>query len=592
MSRVASRVRPPKARLVKIMVPVALVVVTVVAVSFFMVPEADLAELDRDLCPLAATDIAGHVVVLLDVGKPLAENASLPAGIIGRVTDAMDGQTELRVMALESGPTAELRLLGRLCKPFSNDQLTVTAAKDSSPPLRDCNDLPAQLPPNTRASAGEFCRLRDDLFDRVTTLASVSASGEPVRDVHLIEGIEESLLDLAGRSRPSLHIVSDMIQHAPWHSHVELVPRDWTMAVLADARNRRDAPMPVELPAIADLAVTIHYVALQGLTDKRRIATGHKAFWREFFAASAASLRIEDEPAVLAYETVRYGPSAEEIAAMEAERVRLEREETQRLRDSIAAEAAALEAEAAALEEGRRAADQARAEAVAARRAAEERAAELQRQTDELQAEAARLEAQRLEAQRLEAERRDLALPQEPGSAQSQTASAPPLPNPQRPDSAGYAQPAPSDIPRSEQQSVPDSPALPTLDLPESAAMPGSSPVGATAVETCIATRTDELPDDLYPQPLSSWLRRRGQRVDYGSADVVVDYAIGPDGRVTDAAINEKASRAEQPRYLNLFAMVAVDTVTEWTFTFDEVDGCERSQPRSVALQFRYPGSS
>ena len=584
MSRVASRVRPPKTRLIKIMVPVALVVVTVVAVSFFVVPEADLAELDRDLCPLSATDIAGHVVVLLDVGKPLAANAGLPAGIIGRVTDAMDRQTELRVMALESGPTAELRLLGRLCKPFSNDQLTVTAAKDNSPPLRDCNDLPAQLPPNTRASAGEFCRLRDDLFDRVTTLALASASGEPVRDVHLIEGIEESLLNLAGRSRPSLHILSDMIQHAPWHSHVELVPRDWTMAVLADARDRRDAPMPVELPAIADLAVTIHYMARQGLTDKRRIATGHKAFWREFFAASAGSLRIEDEPAVLAYETVRYGPSAEEIAAMEAERARLEREETQRLRDRLAAEAAALE-------EGRRAADQARAEAVAARRAAEERAAELQRQTDELQAEAARLEAQRLEAQRLEGERRDLALGQEPGSAQPQTAPAPRLPNPQQPGSAGDAQPAPvGDVPRSEQQSAPDVPALPTLDLPENAAT-GSSPVVAASVEACVAARTNGLPDDLYPQPLSSWLRRRGQRVDYGSADVVVDYTIGPDGRVTDAAINDKASRAEQPRYMNLFAMVAVDTVTEWTFTFDEIDGCERSQSRSVVLQFRYPGS-
>ena len=570
MSRVTSRMRPRgEPRGFKIVIPVALIVVIVFAAWFLVVPEADVAELDQELCPLSAADIAGHVVVLLDAGKPLGEHVGLPARAIGRVTDAMEGQTELRVMALGSGPTAKLRPLGRLCKPFSNEQLTATAAKDSSRPMRDCNDLPAQLPPDTRTFAVEFCRLRDDLLDRVTTtLASAPAIAKAVKDVHLVEGIEESLLDLANRLRPSLHIFSDMIQHTPWHSHAELVPRDWTMAVLAVARDQPDAPVPVELPTVADLAVTIHYMTRQGLTDNRRNATVHKAFWREYFALTGANLVIEDEPAELAYETVRYGPSAEELAAMEAERLRREREETQRLRDQVAAEAAALE-------ESRRAADQARADAAAAQRAADERAAELGRQAAELQAEAERLAAA-----------------QAPEPTQSQAGAAPGPAEAQRAAGAGDEQIALGDSPQAEQPSVPDPPVRTTLEPPAPVGTPEPPPVEDMAVTACAATRIDELPEDLYPQALSSWLRRRGQRVDYGFADIVVDYAIGADGLVTNAAINAKESRAEKPRYLNLFAVVAVDTVADWSFTFDVIDGCEAAQQRSVLLQFRYPGRS
>ena len=581
MARSASRVRlAANPRAVKYVVLMTLAGLIVVGVLLYRGPEADLAEVDLALCPLSVDELAGHVVLLLDLDKPLGEHATLPGKMIERLMRSMDGQTQLRVMALEGSATAPRLLVGRLCKPFSNDQLTVTAAKDGFEPLRDCDNLPAQLPPGTRAMAGEFCRRRDELIDRVTGLARASGA-TPVADVHLIEGIEESLLELADTPAPALHLLSDMIQHTPWYSHAERPPSDWTMAALAEARQQPDAPFTVDIPVVDGLTVTIHYMAWQGLTDGRRVAAQHQTFWRDYFGNSAETVIIEPQPVTLAYEAAPYGPTAAELAAAEAERLRREREQAAQLRERVAAEATALEA-------SRQAAEQAQQEAVAAQRAADERAAQLARQADELEAEAARLQAERKELVRRQ--RDSLQADAAPAEAEVAEASEPASPNATLPD--GPAEPAPVAAP-DELASAPSSPPVPVQASPELAVEPdppaddspdGDDPVGPL----CAVTLTSEIPDDLYPPPLSSWLRRRGQRIDYGSADIVVDYVIDDEGRTTEVALNERESRAEDPRYLNLFAMVAVDTVSEWTYVFEATDDCQRTRASSTRLQFRY----
>lgn len=579
MSRAASRVRlAADTRAVKYVLLLTLAGLIAVGVLLYRGPEADLAELGPALCPLSAEEFAGHVVLLLDLDKPLGENITLPGTIIERLTHAMDGNTELRVMALEGSPTAPLLLLGRVCKPFSNDQLTVTAAKDSSEPFRDCDNVPAQLPPNTRALAGEFCRRRDELIDRVTGLAAASGT-TPVADVHLIEGIEESLLDLADSPAPALHLLSDMIQHTAWYSHAERSPSDWTMAALAEARQQPDAPFKVELPVVDDLTVTIHYLTWRGLTDSRRVAAEHQAFWQDYFASRAKTVVVDPQPAALVYEAVRYGPTAAELAAEEAARLQREREEAEQLRERVAAEAAALEAR-------RQAAEQAQQEALAAQRAAEERAAQLAQQADELEAEASRIEAERRELTQRQRQASEASVPPVAAEATEEPASAS--------DTTADAAAGPPGVPADEQAvSVSRSPPAATPAQVEPAPEP-SPPTDASlagvdpTTPLCTATLTNEIPDDFYPPPLSRWLRRRGQRIDYGSADIVVDYVIDDDGRATEVALNERESRAEDPRYLNLFASVAVDAVSEWTYVFETTDGCERRQADSVRFQFRY----
>lgn len=72
----------------------------------------------------------------------------------------------------------------------------------------------------------------------------MARSAVPVENAFLVEAIEEIGFALAAVAGPkSLYVVSDMLAHADWYSHIELGWESWDFASYVAARAKQDALM-------------------------------------------------------------------------------------------------------------------------------------------------------------------------------------------------------------------------------------------------------------------------------------------------------------------------------------------------------------
>ncbi len=518
-----------------------LVVALVGGVILFSRPMAPEVRRDAQLCPVDAGDLRGGTAVFLfDFRKPLDPTGrSAPATLLRNAIQGLGENTEIVAFSLSGEERAPRMPVGRLCKPYDNAALQPDTAKDRQAGLRDCDDLPAQITPELRESATRFCGQRDLLIGRVHALAAEAPpAGREVSDSYLVEAIEDIALELRQRARPHvLHVFSDMLQHAPWYSHLD---RDWTtwdhegFSEALRAQNwfvdRRPAP--------GRLRVEVFYLPRTGLTDQPRAASLHQEFWRRYF--EGADVTFHGSAPVAAYTARRVTN-----VPTEAERAERERAEAERLLQRVREEQDALRREQLALEE--QAAEQRRLEAER-RRAQEERARELERR--QIEAERRRREA--TERARLAEE----APAARVASGASEAPGEPPAESP-APDAAAGAPPDPA-------PAVERAP-----DGPEPCALTFASGAGEESVA--------------YP---------RGGRMNYGNAVVTVRYEVDERGATVDGevAIVRERSRVDRERYLDLFAELAIETVRAWTFVpADPEDrSCVMEQVRTTSFRFTY----
>ena len=373
-----SRGRP----LARFVVPVLLMVGVVWA---FIVLSNRAPGLDDDLCPNLAADLAGRTVALFDFRKPLdPEHRGLPARLLREIAERVPGRGELRTYIL-SGEAAEPRVfLGRFCKPGSRG--AGRTARGAPAPGAGCDALPDASGVERPPAMDGFCARRDALAARLDLLAAAERGG-PVRDAFLVEALEDTRLELAAApGAKALYVLSDMIQHADWYSHLDLPPEEWDFPGFADLREAEAALFGAPPPLVAGLRGTLFYIPRRGVTDAVDARTRHRTFWQAYFRGSVA---FEDQPVMAAYaaEPLMGQLTELEVATREQERLARERERADLLREQLERENAALaEARARAATERRELdAQQARWEAD---RAEEQR----------------RMEAERAEVERLRAE--------------------------------------------------------------------------------------------------------------------------------------------------------------------------------------------
>ncbi|MCY4012144.1 MAG: hypothetical protein OXG82_05445 [Gammaproteobacteria bacterium] len=357
----------------------------------------EAALLDADLCPTQDISSA-RAVYLVDAHKPLdADLEPLPGKLLRRLTLELDADAELSVFAVGADSAAPRTYVGRICKPYDNAQLQVAGAKDQTSTRRDCDDLPAQIPPVLRDAAGRFCRRRAALERRLDALPRLPV-GAPLKQAPLAEALEASLDDLAATTaRPAtLYVLSDMLHHAPGFSHLDRGARqDHAAFQGAVRRNKGERPSP------SGVGVEVFYLPRAGLTDEPGAELAHKRFWRRFFAGTVVS--FTDQPTAAAYPSRPLLPPAPALgAAAPSDPV-----PTSDADDPAAAELAELRN---GLADERRKAQQLLDEI--AQRQAE--LADMERRMEEREAEEARRRADDLaalqeERSQIEAERRDLA---------------------------------------------------------------------------------------------------------------------------------------------------------------------------------------
>ena len=244
------------------------------------------------LCDGSAT--AGTVHLLLDLRKPVAAGVSATATL--EVARRLPAGTELAVFAVGDDPRTPRHHVGQLCRPYEDDALQVATAKDGGRERRDCDNLPAQISPALRTAATTYCRERSALARHVDQL---EAAADPrVADAYLVEAIAESVRGLAAAPEPrALYVHSDMLQHAPWYSHLDL---DWPEWVFEDFAAIPDTDPPSRRADVpAGLRVRVLYVPRIGLTDAPRAQTAHRVFWRRYF--DGADLAFESRAPLAVY---------------------------------------------------------------------------------------------------------------------------------------------------------------------------------------------------------------------------------------------------------------------------------------------------
>ena len=597
--------RPPQAssnRRLFFYIPPLLISIVVVALLFLIdTSETDLAR-DMDLCPVEAGGIAARSVFLLDLRKPLPEQGrSLGSEALRALTLELGANTELEVFAVTDNAGAPRQLLDRLCKPYSNADLAFEGAKDRRREVRDCDDLPAQLPNHVRGNAEQFCARRTLLGERIEQLAA-AAPAAPLANAYLVEALEETSLELSELSgRRSLYVFSDMLQHTPWYSHLELGWNGWSFADFMEMRTAQDALVGPRPPPIPGLDVSIFYVPRTGVTDLPRMKRVHQHFWQEYFAEAKPSFH---EQALMPEYPV--APLMNRLTEAEQERTRLrqEREEAERLLAQVEQERAAL--------------DEARRQANAEERAQQVRMDELRRQSELLQAEEARRIAAQAEAAR-QAQAEEEALAPEPEEA---VAEAPPdepsqpVATEAPPDAA--PQPAVAETPTPEppapelpavaettapEPPAPEPPAVAETPAPESpAAAPAEAPEAedADAQAQAEALAADVSGDSVALGPCEAHLKPRFHdeiaaypgRIDYGSATVVIQFTLNDRGETVPGSVEMLSERsvAEQPAYLSLFSQQALNLVRRWEFDFADAETgeCARSQQLVTQFGFQY----
>ena len=501
--------------------------------------DAGSRRLDADLCQTEGGGIAGSATLLLDFRKPLeAAQLGVPGALLHDLSLELGANTELRVFVLTADADAPRQALARVCKPYDNADLSIPTAKDQRNIVRDCDDLPAQLPGTLREAASSFCTRRDALRRRIDALARRSGE-EPIANAYLVEALVATEMEFADRPAPhALYIFSDMLQHAPWYSHLELGWTDWSFENFAAMREVR-YPSFSRWPAVAGRFVKVFYVPRRDLTTEPRARQAHKQFWRDFFVN--AQVTFQDQWANSAYAVVPLMllPTEAEIAARE-------REAAERLLAQVEQEQALLEG---TQEQQQR-----------ARQELEDRIRE--RET--------RLEAERKRLQQLAQEQQK----QQEAQQRSDQVSRP-------------SQPPPTVANGPDERSESDI-ALPATSDTEAADGRGGD------VDAADAPPADALPCDIELAPefdAPAAYPARG-RFNFGDASVRVRYTVDAQGATVDTEVfvDPDESSASRPRHFERFANTVRQTVRRWEFVFEDADAnmCTRRQQLATTFEFRY----
>ena len=556
-------------------------------------------ELDGDLCPVADGGIAARALYLVDLQKPLDEGRrTLPGALLRSLTLELGAHTELRVFALTQDSAAPRRLLDRLCKPYGNADLAAEGAKDQGSAIRDCDNLPAQIPQHIRDGATKFCARRGALSERLDRLAE-RQSIEPVGSAYLIEALEETSLEFAELppGPRSLHIFSDMMQHARWYSHADLGWNGWSFSGFRERRQAQDEFVGPRPPAIADAAVTLYYTPRQGVTSLPRAKAVHKNFWRSYFRdAAGIDPRFDEQPTMAAYQSAPLMNQQAEVA--EAEQTEQEREQLRQEQEEAQQQIAEIERQQAEME-------QARQQAEAEEREREARMAELRQAREQLaQEEAERQRAEAAEAAAAEAAEQEEAAPPEPAIAQTPPEEEP-VPEPPAVAQAEAEaeppaeQPAPQEAPAAQPEEAAAEAATPAVaeaepeppaeepSLPAPPAEAAEPPAVAASPPPPCALRLKSPflnAGDIYPG---------GHRVDYGAATIIASYVVNERGETEDDQILIDAERSvvERARHFDLFADEVRSLVGRWEFDFTQPEdgsACTRGQALSSQFQFQF----
>lgn len=259
---------------------------------------------DGDLCPIPPDEPAGSATYLLDLRKPVGD-VSAPGRALRDVLAELGKNEELRVYALTGDPAAPRQRIERLCKPYAQADLAVQGAKSLG--RRDCDDLPAQISERVYAGAQRFCERRTALEARLEVLAS--ARRRAVSDGYLIEAFEQTARAMARRPQPRrLYVYSDMVQHAPWYSHLDIAWPSWSYEAFASLRGG-EAPSDGATAGASLAHVVVFQLLRARLTEPLRPRYAHQTFWRDYFRETrGAEVTFRELPATPGYAATRLMP--------------------------------------------------------------------------------------------------------------------------------------------------------------------------------------------------------------------------------------------------------------------------------------------
>ena len=560
-----------------------LVLVGVVLVVTLVDREQTLERnLGDNLCPPDTTGIKASAALVVDLAKPL-HDTSFVSGLVGTVTRDLGMDEELRVYAITvpDGVASAPTLVGRICKPYNNADLLFGPAKDQSGAWRDCDDLPAQLPPTLRELAGSFCAARDQLQSAIDTLtieAEQRQFGANVAATDMVATLRDMSGALSTRPAPrKLFIFSDMLQHAARYSHFDL---DWTRWAAAEYVGESSDSVT------SDLSVSIFYLPRQRLTDPLRLRNAHQQFWRSFF--QGAQVRFQDLPAKPAYAVERLMPVESDEEEDEV------REET----DRLLAETELLQEVTGKVAEARdRLADLRQQPAAQTTDADDESsAADAANAGDSGTAETPPPEPQTAvdsppPAAVVPIQTPAVATPSE-AEVDSPDDGPPEIPaTNESPNSAELAveddaEPVPALAERNEDaapaasEPAPATPEPPPATPPPPAAELAVADVPSPAAGTCEVTVQPRFLAQPYPDD---------RRVNYGDATVVVDFLLDESGATVDAEVlwRSEESSSTRPRNLDALAADTLADVRDWEVDFSSTSACAEPQRRRATFTYR-----
>ena len=576
-----------------------LLVLSIVGGSILMYiePSRDRVSLDGDLCPSDVGEITGRVVFLFDFTKPLnAPQASLPSELLNDVSLLMERNQELRLFSLTDSQIAPRVLLSRFCKPFANQDLQIKAAKDHGGALRDCDNLPAQLPVDIRESATAFCARREALKFTLDGLAEQDWQEErKVESAYLIDALEDIRLDLAEKPGPHLvYVFSDMMQHAQWYSHLDQEWTDWTYDDFAELMSSQNWVLG-NRPRDSGLQVEVFYLPRRGWTDQPRVREAHQRFWRQYFESASVAFHNQAPAPPYRAEPLMNVLTESEEAARERlvveqllKEVREEQQELERQREEtrrrLQEEQQRLEAERDRLRTAENQRDTVQDES----READDRDPSVERLTPD--------DSEEIEPQRQVGEVESL-----PAAVEGGRSAEPGSPAPQVAETTRRSADAvvPRNIETLRQQPAESSAvatdgvagdnAVDRLEVDQPVDRGQDDAVESTAVieprRRCSLVMSPDVVDRSPAYP-------RGGRMNFGKALIAVRFEVDESGETVDDAVSvvEPRSRADRDRYFDLFAAEAVATVKAWSFLFSEPveAGCVRRQTRTASFEFDY----